>query len=140
MRNAIQNLIILLFIGVVISCTTKPGGGESDEWPEMDSYHMLIAEAFHPYKDSSNLEPSKRLAIELSLEADNWQEATLPDKVNNDAMRGLLDSLKADSHRFAYLVKAGATDQEIGASLTAVHDRFHKVMEAWHGEGEKHEH
>ncbi len=135
-------LITTLLMGSACGHKSEPAQDQAseDEWPEMDSFHMLMAEAFHPYKDSSNLEPAKKLAGELSLEAENWQGAPLPRKVDNDVVKDLLKSLKADSQQLAELIKAGATDQEIGTSLTAVHDQFHKITEAWHGEGEKHEH
>jgi hypothetical protein len=55
-------------------------------------------------------------------------------------MKGMLESLKTQCHRLADQIQAGATNEEIGASLTALHDNFHKITEAWHGGGEKHEH
>jgi len=71
---------ILAFISVVAigftSCSTKEKSVEAEatttesdpnEWPEMDSFHMIMAEAFHPYKDSANLEPVKRLAEEMAV-------------------------------------------------------------------------
>ena len=144
MKNSVKHLIILLLLLVFASCQKKSETtheeASADEWPEMDSFHMLMAEAFHPYKDSSNLEPARKLAAELALEADNWQAATLPVKMNTDDVITLLEGLKTDSHDLADKIKAGATDQEIGATLTALHDRFHKITEAWHEGGEKQEH
>ncbi len=144
MKNSVKHLTILLLLLVFASCQKKSDTTHEkawgDEWPEMDSFHMLMAEAFHPYKDSSNLEPARKLAVELAMEADNWQAAKPPEKMNTDEVKSLLEDLKTDSHDLADKIKAGATDQEIGASLTALHDRFHKITEAWHGGGEKHEH
>jgi len=37
-------------------------------------------------------------------------------------------------------IKGGASDEEIGTSLKALHDSFHGIMEAWNGSGDKHEH
>ena len=37
-----------------------------EAWKEMDDFHMIMAEAFHPYKDSMNLEPAKLKAPELA--------------------------------------------------------------------------
>ena len=113
---------------------------DSDEWSDMDSFHMIMAEAFHPYKDSTNLEPAKQLAEEMAQEADEWASASLPDKVNTEAVKALLTQLKTDTRSLADQIKNGATDETIGASLKALHDSFHGIMEAWNGAGEEHEH
>lgn len=100
---------------------------------------MIMAEAFHPYKDSTNLEPAKKLAAEMATEAEKWQAAALPEKVNNDEVKGLLEQLKTKTRALADSIAANTPDDEIGKSLTLLHDNFHSIMEAWHGGGEKHE-
>jgi hypothetical protein len=127
------------------SCTSKTESTsttteESDEWKEMDSFHMIMAEAFHPFKDSSNLAPVKKLAEEMATEADKWASASLPTKVDNEEVKEELQKLKTDTRALADLIKSGADDKAIGSSLDALHDSFHEIMEAWHGGGEKHEH
>ena len=101
---------------------------------------MLMADAFHPYKDSSNIEPAKKLAEEMATEAERWQSSQLPERVDNDEVKGQLEKLKVGSRALADQIKAGASDAEIGATLTSLHESFHKISEAWHGGGEKHEH
>lgn len=146
MKKHILGLMVLAFIAVV-SCnqkkeeaTTETAATESEEWKEMDSFHMIMAEAFHPYKDSSNLAPAKKLAEEMAAEADKWAAASLPAKVNNDNVKQQLEKLKTDTRAFADQVKASAADADLGTALNALHDNFHGIMEAWHGGGEKHEH
>ncbi|MBX2893987.1 MAG: hypothetical protein KF763_00995 [Cyclobacteriaceae bacterium] len=138
--------LVLVFIGLVIlaACSKKEESQalvNDNEWNELDSFHMIMAEAFHPYKDSANLEPAKALAEEMAAEADKWAAATLPAKVDTDEVRALLTELKSDTRALADKVKAGATNEELGSDLTTLHDNFHGIMEAWHkGKGEKHEH
>jgi hypothetical protein len=82
-----------MFCGM-LSCTSKTetteatesSSADSEEWKEMDSFHMIMAEAFHPYKDSTNLAPAKKLAEEMAAEAEKWAAAELPEKVNTDAV------------------------------------------------------
>jgi hypothetical protein len=112
----------------------------AEEWKEMDSFHMIMAETFHPYKDSANLEPVKTHAEHLAIEAEKWTATTLPEKVNNDDVKSKLDKLKTDTRALADKVKAGGSDEEIAAQLTAVHDLFHEIQEAWYGGGHKGEH
>lgn len=110
-----------------------------DEWKEMDNFHLIMAETFHPYKDSSNLEPLKTHAEHLAMEAEQWSGTALPEKVDNDEVKNKLDQLKTDTRALADKVKAGGSDEEIAAQLTAVHDLFHEIQEAWYG-GHKGEH
>jgi hypothetical protein len=144
------NIFILVVAIAFAACATKDKevqeaetvNNESDpnEWPEMDSFHMIMAEAFHPYKDSTNLEPVKRLAEEMAIEADKWASTALPAKVNNDVVKAQINQLKTDTRVLADKIKGGANDEEIGNSLKSLHDSFHGIMEAWNGSEENHEH
>ena len=131
--------LIVLMLLMAAACAKKSETDAAYEWPEMESFHMVMAEAFHPYKDSSNVEPIKRLAEEMALEADRWQSSPLPSKVNTDEVKDQLEKLKVGTRALADQIKTGASDEEIGATLTILHDSFHKITEAWHGGGEKHE-
>ena len=108
---------------------------ESDEWPELDEFHMIMAESFHPYKDSMNIDPAKANAAEMANVADRWAGASLPSKVNNDEVKVMLAELKFEANAFAILVGSGS-DEEIGTSLKKLHDTFHKIQEYWYGGGE----
>ncbi len=110
------------------------------EWPEMDSFHMVMSEAFHPYKDSANFDPVKRLAEVLAQQAEAWASAELPDKVNNDEMKAQLNQLKEDTHALSALIKESATDEELSLALNDLHDSFHKIMEAWKDGNHEHPH
>ena len=127
---------LVMIFALLAAYSTKESNSEkdSDEWPEMDSYHMIMSDAYHPFKDSANLEPAKRLAEEMALEAVRWQESSLPAKVDNSDMKVQLEKLKMESRTFADQVKANVSDTELGNSLTGLHESFHKIMESWYGE------
>lgn len=120
------------------ACTSKKAGA-AREWKEMDDFHMVMAETFHPYKDSADLGPVRAKAAELTSSAEKWATAPLPEKVDNDEMRTRLQQLRSEAEALEDIVAAG-TDQEIGAQLTRVHDLFHSIQETWYSEGENHEH
>ena len=129
-----------------LSCSSKKSeqsasaSPDPDVWPEMESYHMVMAEAYHPYRDDKNLEPVKSLAENLAKEAEKWASAALPAKVNSEQVKTKLEKLRIDSRKLADLVKSGATDEQIGDALSALHESFHTIMEEWQGgHGEKHE-
>jgi hypothetical protein len=128
----------------IFSCGPTAQHSESisttDDWPQMDAFHMTMAEAFHPLKDSGNVEPAKRLITTLAAEADKWASAPLPEKVNNDEMNARLQKLKTDLRALANQVNNGAPEDQVGTTLYAIHDQFHEIMEVWHGESVKHQH
>lgn len=144
MKLNLMKLSWILFVLVAAACGKKTEStsaeASSDEWPAMDSFHMIMAEAYHPYKDSANVEPVKRLAEEMAQAAADWQSQPLPETVNNDDMKARLSQLATGTRGLADRIKAGAPDDEIGAALTALHEGFHGITEAWHGGAEKHEH
>ena len=144
MKTSLSRAYLILLLLALVACgkktETTSTSPDADEWPEMDSFHMIMAEVFHPYKDSSNVEPAKRMAEEMAQAAEGWQKTALPGKVDNDEMKAQLVELAIGTRAMADQIKAGSTDPEIGKSLTALHDRFHKIQEAWHGGGEKHSH
>jgi hypothetical protein len=100
----------------------------SEDWNEMDDFHMVMAEAFHPYKDSANLEPAKMYADSLVATADRWSSAPLPEKFSeDDEIKFKLNQLKVDASTFAEIAKTG-NDKAIGESLT----KLHEIQEAWY--------
>jgi hypothetical protein len=147
MRNYKTLLLTAIAAIFLYACTQKESQVNSsettdpNEWPQMDSFHMIMSESFHPYKDSANLEPVKRLADEMANEAEKWAGTALPEKVNTEEMKAMIQQLKSDTRALADNIKNGASDEAIGNALNALHDSFHGIMEGWNGaNGEKHEH
>ncbi|MCK6618314.1 MAG: hypothetical protein L6Q51_11800 [Cyclobacteriaceae bacterium] len=139
MNKLIVNSIVVLVV-IFSACTgKKEEAAEQNDWPEMDAFHMIMAESFHPFKDSANLAPAKAQAADMAANAAKWAETPLPKKVDNDQVREYMANLKTETAAFAQLVQTG-TDEEIGQALTDLHDLFHAIQEAWYGGGEGHKH
>jgi len=111
--------------------------GES--WKEMDDFHMVMAEAFHPYKDSMNLEPAKAKAAEMAESAVKWFAAPMPEKVNTEEVKAKLEALKNETTAFVETVAKG-DDAVTAEALTKLHDLFHELQEAWYGGHGDHHH
>lgn len=135
--NSLSHLCVLLLL---FSCGTKrdsahdhqhPDGGEETEWKQMDDFHQIMAEIFHPYKDSANLEPAKSRASELMVAADKWASAPLPKKVDTRAIKAKLQQLSEEAASLAESVRS-ADDNVIAEQLTRVHDTFHEIQEEWY--------
>jgi hypothetical protein len=140
MKKVVLYSLLVLMMALAVACGGKKHEevANNDEWPEMDEFHMIMAESFHPYKDSSYLEPAKANASELAKVAGKWAGAALPEKVDNDEIKAHLTKLKSDADSFVQITQSGDS-VKIGEALTALHDQFHKLQEAWYG-GHKGEH
>ena len=140
--QSLSNKCFLILILIALGCTGKKEdnhdhGSRSalDEsvWEPMDNFHMVMAETFHPYKDSANLEPVKTQAAELVTLANAWVQAPLPEKMDNDEVKSNLQKLQQQATGLAESVKV-ADENVIGDRLSQLHDTFHELQEAWYGE------
>jgi hypothetical protein len=142
---------LMVFGMAMFGCSKKDSTSEDKhaqetqdegEWKEMDDFHSLMAESFHPYKDSMNLAPAKLYADSMKTSADQWRNAPLPEKVNNDEVKAKLKGLTEETAAFAEIAKTG-DDKTVGEALTKLHDRFHEIQGLWYGakdHGHEHEH
>jgi len=149
MKKEMFRFLILLVFALVVACTAKKEAETTtesavadEEWPLMDEFHMVMAESFHPFKDSANIDPAIANAAEMASLAEKWSTSELPSKVNNDDVKADLATLKTETAAFAELVNGGDV-AAIGASLTNLHDIFHRLQDAWykggdHGHQHKH--
>ena len=131
-------LIVLLVVWACGSKHQQPhdeehasGHHDATAWKEMDDFHAVMRDTFHPYKDSTNLEPVKKRASELMTAADEWASAELPGKVNNAEVKAKLRQLRSEAGTLAESVKS-SDDNVIGEHLTRLHDTFHEIQEAWY--------
>lgn len=139
-RGAKINLVVhLAFALLLISCAIKRDGSDNGkdtgsdvtEWKEMDEFHMIMAETFHPYKDSADLEPVRSRAAELMTAADRWASSPLPAKVDSPEMQEKLKQLRSQAAALAASVTS-QDDNVIGEQLTKLHDTFHAIQDGWY--------
>jgi hypothetical protein len=140
-RTDFRFLFFIASLLLVAACAKEKKGAtpESNTWAEMDDFHMVMAETFHPYKDSADLAPVKSQAKDLVEAADKWSQSALPDRVDNDEMKTKLQQLKSECEALADVVQVG-DDNAIGAQLTKVHNLFHEIQELWYAKGSEHHH
>lgn len=104
---------------------------ESEEWKEMDDYHMLMAETFHPAEEK-DFEPIRSKAEEMAQSAETWKNSTAPKAFDKPEIKEKLDLLATESRDLAAFVKTEPTDEALFEKLNALHDRFHEVMGECH--------
>lgn len=138
-----KTITLITFIALAAwSCSPKSESAsqetveEATEWKGMDDFHMVMAESFHPYRDSANLAPVKQYAGEMVELANSWVAQELPARVDNQKVKELLNNLKIQTEALADLVEVG-DDNAIGSSLNELHDTFHHLQEAWYKKDDK---
>jgi hypothetical protein len=137
--NQIHLIVIAFFFAAaLISCgsQSKNESVDSDEWAELEEFHVIMADVYHPLKDSGNVQPIMDRAEEVADAAEKWASASLPKKVNTPEMKEMLEELKTSSRSLANEIKAGTPEDQIGTTLGALHDLFHRIQEGWYGGGE----
>jgi hypothetical protein len=132
----------LFLTAALISCgtqhkeTSTETADDADEWPELDEFHTIMADVYHPLKDSGNVQPIMERAEELAVAAEKWADAKLPEKVDTPEMKEMLDDLKKSTRALANEIKDGAPEDQAGTTLGELHDLFHRIQEGWYGGGE----
>jgi hypothetical protein len=137
-------IFIMTLVLMALACDIKHHGEQNHsgtvEWKEMDNFHMVMAEAFHPYKDSSNLEAAKAKAPELATAAKAWKSSAIPDGMDSGKVNPKLERLAILSEEFVHQVET-ESDEVIGAKLTVLHDVFHELQNDFYaGSAKDHEH
>jgi hypothetical protein len=134
--------LAVLAIGCIalVSCGSKEkkeqkeaASADSDEWPELDAFHAVMAEVYHPLKDSGNVQVIMARGEELAAGADKLASTKLPAKIDNDETKALVKSLQEGTRRLANEIKDGAPEDQVGTELEDLHTLFHQVQEAWYG-------
>src|SRR6478609_7565400 len=139
--KAVLILVVLVSCGTKEKKEAKDTESIDDEWVALDAFHTVMADVYHPLKDSGNLQPIKARSEELAAEADNLADAKLPAKVDTEEVKAMISALQESVHGINDEVKAGAPDEQIKALLEGAHALFHHIQEEWYGGhdgGEKH--
>ncbi len=116
---------------------TKPPAVEAqkpapklEEWAEMEMFHTVMAETFHPMEDGE-MKPILTRAQEMADKAKAWQNSTPPARYApvKDSVSFYLAKLVSESQALADMVAKKAKEEDIKKTLTALHDRYHQVSD-----------
>lgn len=110
----------------------------SDQWAELESYHEIMSQTFHPAEEGK-FQPIRKLAGELAARAQKWADSKPPMIYDTADIKSILVKLNTESKALADNIAKGASDEQIKKDLTALHDRFHEIMGACREEKKKHQ-
>ena len=111
-------------------------GHSMSQWKEMDAFHATLAATYHPAAEKDDFAPLKAKAADLSAQARTWAASTAPASCATGDTKGAVDALAASTAALADQVSKGATESELKAAITAIHEKFETVE---HGCMPKHE-
>lgn len=125
-QTHMKKIISALILGFVMITAVK--AQEKKDWKEMHDFHGVMGSTFHPAEEG-NLEPIRKRSQEMVDKAVAWNNSTPPAGYDKKAVKGTLKKLVDGAKEIDKMVKANASDKELVAKLSALHDVFHEIME-----------
>ncbi|MEO5817838.1 MAG: hypothetical protein ABIT20_21390 [Gemmatimonadaceae bacterium] len=99
----------------------------SSAWKELDAFHTLLAETWHPVAKSNDLKLIRAKATALSVAAQAWAASTVPASCDTKTIRDAIATVATGSTDIATMVSTQAPDSAVKNSLKALHTRFEVV-------------
>lgn len=118
--------------------TSATAAQSSDKWAELEAYHDVMSQTFHPAEEGK-LEPIRKRSGELAEKAKQWLDSKPPKVYESADIKALLVKLNAESKALADAVARKASDEQLKKDLTGLHDRFHEIIGACRDEKKKHQ-
>jgi hypothetical protein len=119
--------IILLLAGFVITTSAfSQSANKMDSWAELNSFHKVMSETYHPSEDG-NLKPIKERSEELLQASVALHKSNPPAGIDKKIMEDATTRLAYGCKELMGLISLQASDEEITKKLASVHDTFHQI-------------
>lgn len=100
----------------------------SGSWKEMDAFHEVMSETFHP-SEEGNLQPIKTRIDEMVNKAKAWKKSKVPANFDSKMSKGKLNELVKGAENLRNTIRNNGSDADITKQLSELHDVFHYIME-----------
>ena len=118
----------LTALAVIIVGFTLSAQEKEVAWPEMDAFHTVMSQTWHPVEDG-NYQPIRERADELAEVAETWRKSTIPAEYQAQKdIKKKLKELAKETKELAKEIKAGSSDEDIKEDLQELHDLFHAIV------------
>src|SRR5436190_13180639 len=124
MKKILSLPVTLMILGLFTSCKAQ----EKIKWKEMEEFHNVMAQTFHPAEEGK-MEPIKSRSQEMLDKAIAWESSTAPAGYDQNAVKKTLKDLVKGAKEINKLIKENAQDNIIKEKLSGLHDIFHEIME-----------
>ncbi|HYE53359.1 MAG TPA: hypothetical protein VD996_00895 [Chitinophagaceae bacterium] len=116
------------FVSLLLVLGNNAAAQHSSSWKEMDTFHDVMSETFHPSEDG-NLQPIKSRIDEMVNKAKAWQKSAVPDKYDAKKSKEKLKELVKGAESLRKTIRNNGSDADITKQLSDLHDVFHDIME-----------
>ena len=130
-----MKLLKLNIAFIIVFVAVQFGIAGDVEWKELDAFHAVMSESFHP-AEGGNLQPVRDDASELLKKAKEWRASPIPDGYDKEKTAKALKVLVAKCKQLKSAVKAKKDDKELTMLITEAHNVFHKIVEECKTAGE----
>ena len=93
-------------------------------WKELDAFHMLVMETWHPAKDKGDMKATRAKSAELLASAKVLAASSAPKGCDSPKVKDAVKGLPAEAQTVADLVTKKADDAALKAALKSLHDKF----------------
>jgi hypothetical protein len=128
---------LVLIVISIISFQFVQAQSIMDKWPELKTFHSIMSQTFHP-SEEGNLQPIKERSKEMMEKAEQLADSKIPLEYKTDAIVKAVEQLKTDTKKLHKMIGNKASDKEITAALSALHDVFHQIVGLCKKENEQH--
>ncbi|MGB5242141.1 MAG: hypothetical protein WBN28_09015 [Lutimonas sp.] len=98
-----------------------------DKWPELDSFHKVMQETYHP-SEEGNLDPIKERIDEMVEKAHSLKNKQAPAEFNTPEIMAAEENLYKGSLELQKLIEKESDDEVVIGSLESLHDVFHTIV------------
>ena len=127
---------VCLFIAV-FTIVAFAHAQEKKTWKEMNEFHTVMSETFHPAEEG-HLDAIKKRSQEMADKAAAWQKSTAPEGYDKKKVDASLKKLVKGTKELNNLVKAKSSDKALKEKLSGLHEIFHEIMEKCEKEDHHH--
>lgn len=100
---------------------------EKNTWQALKDFHMVMAQTYHPMEDG-DFNPIRNRSGEMVEKAKALSTADIPNSFRTTPIKNAINELVSGAESLDKLVKKKAKNDKIEASLTKLHDTFHKIQ------------
>jgi hypothetical protein len=100
---------------------------ERDQWSELNEFHKVMSQTFHP-SERGNLEPIRLRSGEMVEKALALQKGKIPSSFMIQDVIWAIDNLVSGSTSLHQLIIDKADDKMIIFKLNELHDTFHVIQ------------
>ena len=105
------------------------GNHAASGWKELDGYHQLMMQTWHPIKEKGDVGPIKAKALDMVASAKLLAKSKAPKGCDTPALKTAASELVGETESVAALVSRKGGDAMLKDKMKSLHDKFEVLEE-----------